>query len=151
MDMRISGRNLLSVRTKTPCAQSVSVDLNPGDRKDRSPFEDQVRRNTQDSCRSTYPVIRLQIVDLLPPHHRPNVFTQKLDHVKLHVVDVPRTGAVHARGVEPRLVAGEALGEAFADAIPEPFEAHVDAVCEDWRAGEAVGREEGGGEGGRKL
>ena len=72
-------------------------------------------------------MIRLQIVNLLPERHRPDVLTDELDHVEL----VREQGAV----------ACEAFAQALADAEAELFEAYVDALAEEvgWLLGLWVG------------
>jgi hypothetical protein len=140
--MRIRGRNFASVRTKTPCEPwivGISEDTLCKGRE---------KVTTEHGSMHAYPMIRLQIVHLLPPHHGPNILAQKLNHIKLMVVDIPhRIGARHAQPVarvvlEPRPVAAEALREALADPEAQPVQAHEDGVAENGRDGEVILREE---------
>lgn len=109
-------------------------------------------------------MVRLQIIHLLPPHHGPNVFAQKLNNVKLMVVDIAHAGhddaasrtttstgpsstgtaVQEARGVEARPVTRESFRQTFADPEAQAFQPHVNRVGEDVRAGQAVSGDEGG-------
>ncbi len=88
-------------------------------------------------------MIRLQIINLLPPHHAPNVLAQKLYDVQLMVVDIAdrtcHAGATARVVLKAWAVAAEAFGEALSDAEAQALEADVDAVSEDGGAGKAVG------------
>ena len=78
--MREKGRKALSVRTYTPCTKArVS-----GTGRKGSGSREEV---------GTHPMVRLEVVDLLPEHQRPQVLTEELDDVE--------------RVVEPRPVARE--------------------------------------------
>lgn len=75
----------------------------------------------------TYPVIRLQIIDLLLEHHRPQILADEFDHVQL------------VREAWP--VAREPLTQSLAHAESQSLQPHVHAVTEYLRLGKSVGGE----------